>query len=75
LGERAQAAIAPGPLCEGVPAQSLERWDFWRSRLTQLASAQPPAGEDGAGEDGTSLGRIAQAVAVMDKASNSEQGL
>jgi hypothetical protein len=75
LGERAQASIAPGPLCEGVAPQSLERWDFWRSRLTEIASAQPQAGENGTWEDGTSLGRIAQAIAVMDEASNRKQGL
>ncbi|KAK3292223.1 uncharacterized protein B0H64DRAFT_224573 [Chaetomium fimeti] len=89
LSEQSRASIAPGPLCEGVPPLGPERWEFWRSRLIELASAQPPAGEDGAGEDGVgedgtgqqpvpsgeSLDRIAQAIAVMDAASNDTQGL
>ncbi|KAK4099128.1 hypothetical protein N658DRAFT_508970 [Parathielavia hyrcaniae] len=83
LGERAQASIAPGPLCEGVSPQSPEQWEFWRSRLAELTRAQPLAEKDGAGEDGAgqavlggaSLVRIAQAIAVMDAAGNSAQGL
>lgn len=77
--EEAQKAIPTGPLCEGVPPGSLERWDFRRSRLVELASAEPPAGKDGAGKpvpserDACSL-RIAQAIAAMDAASNSAQG-
>lgn len=49
LDEGAQEAIPSGPLCESVPPRSFERWDFWRSRLAELASAEPPAGTDGAG--------------------------
>lgn len=39
LDEEAQEAIPPGPLCKSVPPRSLERWNFWRSRLAELASA------------------------------------
>ena len=79
LDEEAQEAIPTGPLCKSVPPRSLERWDFWRSRLAELASAEPPAGKDGAGKsvpserDASSL-RIAQALAAMDAASNSAKG-
>ncbi len=73
LSERDKASLRPGPLCEGIPVQGLERWEFWRSRLAELASAEPRAGEDGAGQptpSGASLARIAQAIAAMDAASN-----
>lgn len=79
LGEREQASINPGPQCEGVLPRSLERWEFWRSRLAELLSAKPE-GEGGAEQpvliSGTSMSRIAQAVAVMDAASSTalEQG-
>ena len=79
LDEGAQEAIPSGPLCESVPPRSFERWDFWRSRLAELASAEPPAGTDGAGKpvpserDASSL-RIARAIAAMDAARNSAQG-
>ncbi len=79
LDEEAQKAIPTGSLCKGVPARSHERWDFWRSRLAELASAEPEVGVDGAGKpvpierEASSL-RIAQAIAAMDAASNSAQG-
>ena len=74
LSEREEASIAPGPLCEGISPQGLERWEFWRSRLAELASAESRAGEDGEGQPApsdASLARIAEAVAVMDAAGNS----
>ena len=78
LDEEGQKAIPTGPLCKSVAPRSLERWDFWRSRLAELASADLLAGNDGAGKpgpserDASSL-RIAQAIAAMDAASNSAQ--
>ncbi|KAL2255392.1 hypothetical protein VTK26DRAFT_3466 [Humicola hyalothermophila] len=86
LDEEEQANIAPGPLCAGVYPQSLERWNFWRSRLSEIASAKPSRGEDGAGGDivkdidgqpapsSASLDRIKQAIAVMDAANNGAEG-
>ncbi|KAG7289938.1 hypothetical protein NEMBOFW57_006315 [Staphylotrichum longicolle] len=76
LDEEAQEAIPTGLLCKGVPPRSLERWNFWRSRLAELASAEPPAGNDGAekpvpSEREASSLRIAQAIAAMDAATNS----
>ena len=74
LSDGEEASIAPGPLCEGISPQGLERWDFWRSRLAGLASAESRPGEDGEGlpaPSDASLARIAEAIAVMDAASNS----
>lgn len=39
LSEREEASIAPGPLCEGISPQGLERWEFWRSTLTMCHHA------------------------------------
>ncbi|KAK3986162.1 hypothetical protein QBC44DRAFT_224933, partial [Cladorrhinum sp. PSN332] len=38
LDEQTIVSIPTGPLCEGleIPVRSLERWNFWRLRLTQL---------------------------------------
>ncbi|KAJ5609906.1 hypothetical protein N7528_009172 [Penicillium herquei] len=37
LDARDFAAIKPGPLCEDIPRHSVQRWDFWLSRLVELA--------------------------------------
>ena len=74
LSEQEKASIAPGPLCEGISPQGLKRWQFWRSRLARLASAEPRVGEGGAGQPALSvatLDRIAQAITVMDAVSSS----
>lgn len=31
------ATIKPGPLCETISRHSVKRWDFWLSRLRELA--------------------------------------
>ncbi|KAK0662120.1 hypothetical protein QBC41DRAFT_382266 [Cercophora samala] len=81
LDENSMASIKPGPLCEGVYPQSLERWEFWRSRLAQLAGEKPLGeGEDlGKGDAGQAvssalLSRIKQAITAMDTASNNARG-
>lgn len=47
----------PGPLRRYVPKQSLERWEFWKERLTQIAGEYP-----------TTAGRIQQALDAMKEA-------
>ncbi|KAL2151406.1 hypothetical protein VTH82DRAFT_6504 [Thermothelomyces myriococcoides] len=66
LDDRELTSIATGPLCEGVHPRSLERWKFWRSRLTELASTEPSVVLSDA-----SRARIAQAIAAIDAVSNS----
>ncbi|KAL0931227.1 uncharacterized protein CTRU02_213962 [Colletotrichum truncatum] len=76
LTEREQASIAPGPLCKDIPPRSLERWNFWRSRLTELSRADPSA-EDRVEQpplSDESLSRITQAIGLMDEAQGSSQG-
>ncbi len=61
-----EVSIAPGPLCEGIPPKDLKRWEFWRGRLAELASAETQPALSGA-----SLVRVEQAVAVMKMVSSS----
>ncbi|CAG9989568.1 unnamed protein product [Clonostachys byssicola] len=47
----------PGPLLGDIPKQSIERWEFWKKRLTQIAADYP-----------TTANRIQQALDAMKEA-------
>ncbi|OJJ44495.1 hypothetical protein ASPZODRAFT_18685 [Penicilliopsis zonata CBS 506.65] len=61
------ATVKPGPLCENVPPMSLQRWEFWQSRLAELSGGKYSV--EGSAEDAvlgaSSLSRIDQAIAAM----------
>ncbi|KAJ5712976.1 uncharacterized protein N7483_010157 [Penicillium malachiteum] len=70
--EQAKSNFKPGPLAEGVLPISLERWNFWRSRLLELSRAKPSVGND---EDFTlvdsvlsdiTLAHIKKAISAID---------
>ncbi|KAJ5933678.1 hypothetical protein N7454_006007 [Penicillium verhagenii] len=61
------ASVRPGPLCTDVPAMSLQRWEFWLSRLAELSSGKYTV-EGGSKEvvlSASSISRIEQAITAM----------
>ncbi|CAI7590194.1 unnamed protein product [Penicillium palitans] len=61
------ASVKPGPLCTHVPPMSLQRWEFWLSRLMELSSGTYTV-EGGSKEvvlSALSISRIEQAITAM----------
>ncbi|KAJ5921212.1 hypothetical protein N7466_009538 [Penicillium verhagenii] len=61
-----------GPLCRDIPTYSIQRWDFWMSRLVQLADKKSTIRmKEGTPHDvvlsESSLSRVDQAIAAMHK--------
>ncbi|KAJ5334529.1 hypothetical protein N7452_006932 [Penicillium brevicompactum] len=64
LDARELASIKPGPLCQDISPHSVQRWDFWQSRLVELANNK--SSNETALEDfslsASSLSRLEQAI-------------
>lgn len=64
LDARELASIKPGPLCQDISPHSVQRWDFWQSRLGELANNK--SSNETALEDfslsASSLSRLEQAI-------------
>ncbi|CAG8159173.1 unnamed protein product [Penicillium salamii] len=61
------ASVRPGPLCADVHPMSLQRWEFWLSRLMELSSGRYTV-EGGSKEvelSASSISRIEQAIGAM----------
>lgn len=63
-------SIRPGPLCRDLPSFSIQRWDFWLSRLTELADRRSTTRlKDGTAHEvvlsDSSLSRVNQAIGAM----------
>lgn len=83
LDEEEKRTTAPGPLCKDVPGVSLQRWAFWRSRLSEIAKTNTftKVSATGSSEQAEfsdeSYSRVAQAIAALDaaeKASKEDKG-
>ncbi|OJJ05867.1 hypothetical protein ASPVEDRAFT_45326 [Aspergillus versicolor CBS 583.65] len=74
LDEEEKRNTRAGPLCKDLPGVSLERWAFWRSRLSEIASMKTftRVSASGSSEQAAfsdeSYARVAQAIAALDAA-------
>lgn len=74
LYEEEKRNTRTGPLCKDLPGVSLERWAFWRSRLSEIASTKTftRVSASGSSEQAAfsdeSYARVAQAIAALDAA-------
>ncbi len=74
LHDEEKRTTRPGPLCKELPNMSLERWAFWRSRLSELAKMKTftkisaTGSSEQAPFSGESYSRMAQAIAALDAA-------
>lgn len=74
LDEEEKRTTAPGPLCKDVPGVSLQRWAFWRWRLSEIAKTKTftKVSATGSSEQAEfsdeSYSRVAQAIAALDAA-------
>lgn len=79
LYEEEKMTTAPGPLCKDLPGLSLERWAFWRSRLSELAKMKTftKVSATGSSEQASfsdeSYSRMAQAIAALDAAEKASE--
>lgn len=62
LDAEALASIKPGPLCEDINPQNVERWERWQSRLVELTS-------ENSSLSASTLSRLKQAFAAMSRSS------
>ncbi|CAG7929007.1 unnamed protein product [Penicillium olsonii] len=72
LQEEVLASVRPGPLCADVHPVSLQRWQFWISRLMELSGGTYTV--EGGSEvalSATSISRIEMAIAAMRRNSSS----
>ena len=72
LQEEVLASVRPGPLCADVHPMSLQRWQFWISRLMELSGGRYTV--EGGSEvalSAKSISRIELAIAAMSRHSSS----
>ncbi|CAG7930784.1 unnamed protein product [Penicillium olsonii] len=67
LDSETSLSMKPGPLCADIPPLSVQRWDFWHSRLVELIE-NDTSNKAAAGGVPLPLSRLNQALAVMEKA-------
>lgn len=72
LDARDFESIKPGPLCQNIPRHSVQRWNFWLSRLMELADKRSTTRlKDGVSIEvvlsASCLSRIDQAITAMHK--------
>ncbi|KAL8912921.1 MAG: hypothetical protein Q9172_007401 [Xanthocarpia lactea] len=61
LDESTARSLRTGPLCDNIPPMSLERWEYWKKRFSELATDAGSLGLDGAIDI-----RISDALKSMD---------
>ncbi|CAG8071785.1 unnamed protein product [Penicillium olsonii] len=67
LDSETSLSMKPGPLCADIPPLSVQRWDFWHSRLVEVIENES-SNKAAAGGVPLPLSRLNQALAVMEKA-------